>query len=96
VSLGSHIILNIFPKSDKESKIRILQEPGSLLITTNQIYTDYLHEIEPITVDENLNENTVVNWSLLSNQNEWTGNIKRKVRTSLTFRDVLKVVKIKF
>ena len=47
-------------------------------------------------IDENLNEDTIANWSLLSNPEQWVGNIERKTRTSLTFRDVLKVAKIKF
>jgi alkylated DNA repair protein alkB homolog 6 len=96
VSLGSHIVLNLSPKSNKDVRIRILQEPGSLLITTGRVYTDYLHGIEEITVDQNLNEETVANWSLLSNKEDWRGDKERRLRTSLTFRDVLKVVKIKF
>jgi alkylated DNA repair protein alkB homolog 6 len=96
VSLGSHVVLNLLPKTDKSKKIRILQEPGSLLVTTGTVYTGYLHEIEEITVDENLNEETVVNWAFLADKEKYTGNQTRQVRTSLTFRDVLKVIKIKF
>jgi alkylated DNA repair protein alkB homolog 6 len=66
------------------------------LITTGQVYTDYLHEIEEITIDQDLSENTIVNWSLLSDAEQWKGNIERKTRISLTFRDVLKVIKVKF
>jgi alkylated DNA repair protein alkB family protein 6 len=66
-----------------------------LLITTGEMYTDYLHGIEEITIDEDLNGKTVVNWPLLSNPDRWMGKIERQTRTSLTFRDVLKVVKIK-
>jgi hypothetical protein len=47
-------------------------------------------------VDENLNEDTVVNWSLLGDREGCAGDLVREMRTSLTFRDVLKVVKIKF
>ena len=66
-----------------------------MLITTGQVYTDYLHGIEEITTDKDLNVDTVANWSLLSSET-WKGDAERKRRTSLTFRDVLKVVKIKF
>lgn len=90
------MVLNIYPKSNKKEQYRILQEPGSLLLTTGEMYTDYMHSISEITIDENLNETTVINWSLLSDPEKWRGNIKRSTRTSLTFRDVLKVVKIKF
>jgi len=75
--------------------MRILQEPGSLLITTGTVYTDYLHSIEEVEVDENLSEETVVNWSLLSDPEHWRGDHKRETRTSLTFRDVLKVIAIR-
>ena len=95
VSLGSHIVLSLFPKSDRETRIRILQEPGSLLITTGNVYTDYLHTIEEVAVDENLNEDTVVNWTLLSDPEHWRGDHRRETRTSLTFRDVIKVISIK-
>jgi alkylated DNA repair protein alkB family protein 6 len=67
-----------------------------LLITTGEVYTEYLHEIDEIHVDENLNETTIANWSLLSDPEHWRGDKERQMRTSLTFRDVLKVVKIKF
>jgi len=90
------MVLNIYPKSNKEEQYRILQEPGSLLLTTGEMYIDYMHSISEITTDENLNETTVINWSLLSDPEKWRGNITRSTRTSLTFRDVLKVVKIKF
>jgi alkylated DNA repair protein alkB homolog 6 len=96
VSLGSHIVLNLRPKNTSNPPIRILQEPGSLLVTTGEMYTDYLHGIEELTADENLSEDTVANWSLLTDPEKWAGSVERKTRTSFTFRDVLKVVKIKF
>lgn len=96
MSLGSHIVLNLQPKSDRNTKVRILQEPGSLLITTGKVYTDYLHGIEEVTVDKDLGDETVDNWSLLSDRDQWGGDKERQTRTSLTFRDVLKVIKIKF
>jgi len=60
------------------------------------MYTDYMHSISEITIDENLGEDTLSNWTLLGNPERYHGNIERGIRTSLTFRDVLKVVKIKF
>lgn len=47
-------------------------------------------------MDEELNEDTVANWSLLGDKEGCRGDLVRETRTSLTFRDVLKVVKIKF
>ena len=65
-------------------------------MTTGKVYTDFLHEIEEINVDENLREDTVVNWEFLGDKEKYRGNQSREIRTSLTFRDVLKVVKVKF
>jgi len=47
-------------------------------------------------VDENLDEDTVVNWECLGDKEKYRGNQSREIRTSLTFRDVLKVVRVKF
>lgn len=75
---------------------RILQEPRSLLITTECLYTDYLHGIADIDEDVNLSlEGGVVNWPLLRNPGAHAdGRNARKLRTSLTYRDVLKVSKM--
>ncbi|KAF2183024.1 hypothetical protein K469DRAFT_728133 [Zopfia rhizophila CBS 207.26] len=73
---------------------RILQEPRSLLITTLSAYTDLLHGISPIGVDENLSPDTVANWFLLAEPDlfeEAGGKNERSTRISLTYRDVLKV-----
>jgi alkylated DNA repair protein alkB family protein 6 len=94
VSLGSHISLSLTPKSNRALQMRILQEPGSLLITHGSVYTDYLHGIEEVEIDENLSEETVANWNLLSDPEHWRGDHRRSTRTSLTFRDVLKVIRI--
>ena len=75
---------------------RILQEPGSLLITTEYVYRDYFHGIDEVTVDKDLNENSIANWVLLANPMKWIGDVDRTTRTSLTFRDVLTVIKVKF
>jgi alkylated DNA repair protein alkB family protein 6 len=84
--------------TDSNYKIsaRILQEPRSLLITTGSAYTDLLHGIAAVEVDEDLNEETVANWNLLADvpaieQNG--GRNERGTRVSLTYRDVLKVSK---
>lgn len=73
---------------------RILQEPCSLLITTGIAYQDYMHGIASIEVDENLSSETVANWGLLAEPNVFEdlgGKNLRGTRTSLTYRDVLKV-----
>jgi hypothetical protein len=106
VSLGASLCLEITPKpvSDHEStddslflcnvSTRILQEPRSLLITTDTAYKHLLHGIAPLEVDENLNANTVANWTLLGNSSAVEGaggRNERGTRVSLTYRDVFKV-----
>jgi len=102
ISLGGSIVLNIATKSDhvnggddgEGKKWRVLQEQGSLLITAEDAYRDLLHGIEEREVDEDLNENTVVNWSLLGDGKkieDCGGRNVRVMRTSLTYRDVVKV-----
>ena len=100
VSLGSSLCLNLY-KSKEDGAIdpvpvwRILQEPRSLLVTTEELYTEYLHGIEPIPVDEDLSEKTIANWDLLRAPSLYqSGNYPRQTRTSLTYRDVLKVSKL--
>ena len=64
----------------------------SLLITTDEMYRDYMHGIADAEVDENLGPETVANWSLLGNAESFAnGRHVRDTRTSLTYRDVLKV-----
>ncbi|KAF3176880.1 hypothetical protein TWF225_008536 [Orbilia oligospora] len=76
---------------------KIFQEPNSLLITTDDMYTEHLHGIEAVKVDEGLTDQTVANWELLSEETrrrivEGGGKVEREdVRISLTYRDVLKV-----
>lgn len=100
VSLGSSMCLNINRSKedgalDPEPVWRILQEPRSLLITTQELYTDYLHGIDPVSVDLNLSEQTVANWNLLRTPSLFEGGQhERRTRISLTYRDVLKVSKL--
>lgn len=73
---------------------RIFQEPRSLLITTGDAYRGLMHGIASIEVDENLDEDTIANWSLLADSEsivEDSGKNERGTRISLTYRDVLKV-----
>lgn len=85
-------------KESREHKVwRILQEPRSLLVTTGSAYKDTLHGIAEVKVDENLDENTVANWSLLGDKERLVadgGRYERTTRISLTYRDVLKVSNI--
>lgn len=74
--------------------IRIFQEPRSLLLTTCDAYRNLMHGIAPIEFDEDLNGDTVANWNLLGDPGiitEANGRNLRTTRTSLTYRDVLKV-----
>jgi len=70
VSLGAPIVLDIYSSKDDgtiESKPhwRILQESRSLLITTKNLYTDYLHGIAEAKADINLCPSTISNYDLL-------------------------------
>ena len=68
-----------------------------MLITTGAAYTDLLHGIAETRVDEDLTPQTVANWSLLGDAGGFVDADSRNVRgtrTSLTYRDVLKVSKI--
>jgi alkylated DNA repair protein alkB family protein 6 len=80
---------------DQEPVWRILQEPRSLLITTADLYSEYLHGIEPISADVDLSERTIANWHLLRSPSLYKDGVnQRETRTSLTYRDVLKVSKL--
>lgn len=100
VSLGGHTVLEIYKKLDNGEREayptwRILQEPRSLLITTGDMYKDTLHGISEFRVDENLNQQSIVNWILLGDTSAYsTGSAERSVRVSLTYRDVLKVANV--
>ncbi|KAK3375156.1 hypothetical protein B0H63DRAFT_268938 [Podospora didyma] len=100
VSLGSSLCLSLYKSKadgalELEPTWRILQEPRSLLITTADLYTEYLHGIDSVSADVNLSEKTVANWSLLRSPELFTdGRHERGTRVSLTYRDVLKVSKL--
>jgi alkylated DNA repair protein alkB family protein 6 len=100
VSLGSSICLDIYGTKEDgtiedEPKWKILQESRSLLVTTGEIYTDYLHGIAEVTEEVDLGPTTVSNWNLLRSQDEIRdGRFERCPRTSLTYRDVIKVAKL--
>lgn len=80
---------------DPEPVWRILQEPRSLLITTDNLYTDYLHGIADIDEDIELSRESIVNWDLLRSKDDFaTGRNVRATRTSLTYRDVMQVSKL--
>ncbi|KAL9103444.1 MAG: hypothetical protein Q9163_001507 [Psora crenata] len=107
VSLGSHIVLDITRKnavdeqqeavSAEIQKWRILQEPRSLLVTTGEVYKECLHGLEGVEEDEDLHgaAGGVVNWNLIGHKGAFAeGKKRREIRTSLTFRDVLKVKRL--
>lgn len=74
---------------------RVLQEPRSLLITTGELYTDCLHGISEMKIDDDLGENTIANWNLLGDRAPFAGGqAAREARISLTFRDVIRVKKL--
>lgn len=100
VSLGASLCLDIYGSKEDgavegEPRWRVLQEPRSLLITTGELYTDYLHGIAEVKEYVNLGPTTVCNWDLLRSPDEIVnGRIERQMRTSLTYRDVIKVSKL--
>ena len=57
---------------DSEPAWRILQEPRSLLITTLDLYNDYLHGIADVTEDTELFRDTVANWDYLRSPNDFS------------------------
>lgn len=76
-------------------KFRILQEPGSLLVTRGEAYGSLLHGIAQIERDEDLGPATVVNWELLGDRERFACGVnERETRVSLTYRDVRKVSKV--
>ncbi|KAK7418806.1 hypothetical protein QQX98_003668 [Neonectria punicea] len=100
MSLGASLCLDIHRSKDDgaldpEPAWRILQEPRSLLITTEKLYSDYLHGIANIEEDIELSAKNVANWDLLRDTDTYAdGRNVRQTRTSLTYRDVLGVSKI--
>lgn len=100
ISLGSSLCLNIYKSKadgaiESEPAWRILQEPRSLLITTKDLYAEYLHGIADTEEDLDLSESTVANWDLLRSKDAFElGRNQRQTRTSLTYRDVMKVSKL--
>ncbi|KAJ5278974.1 Oxoglutarate/iron-dependent dioxygenase [Penicillium angulare] len=109
VSLGAPIVLDIYEKNPREGaeetdgvmdfhgrpRFRILQERRSLLIMRGKLYTDSLHGIAESTRDEDLGPHSICNWDLLREKAPYEGGwVMRETRTSLTYRDVLKVAKM--
>lgn len=100
MSLGSSLCLNLYRSKDDgaldpEPVYRILQEPRSLLITTDDLYTEYLHGIADTDEDTDLSADTIANWDLLGSRDSFRdGRNARQMRISLTYRDVVKVVKL--
>lgn len=92
VSLGAAIVLDVYAKGTTDVKWRVLQEKRSLLLTTEALYTDFLHGIRGLETDEGLFNGGVVNWDLVEEKVRFeAGSMDRDTRVSLTFRDVIKV-----
>ncbi|KAM3070248.1 hypothetical protein ACMFMG_010085 [Clarireedia jacksonii] len=100
VSLGASLCLEIYREREDGTRedepcSRILQEPRSLLITSNELYTNHYHGIAEVEADVNLNSMTVANWDILRSVEEIIdGQYKRHKRVSLTYRNVIKVSKL--
>lgn len=95
VSLGAAIVLDVYgkgPGTCRDPEWRILQERRSLLITAGEMYTDHLHGIRGVDVDEEVGEEGVINWVLVGDKEKFRdGKNVRGTRVSLTFRDVVRV-----
>lgn len=90
-------MLDVKPKGGDKDKggWRILQEPRSLLISTGNLYTQCLHGISEVEIDENLGSKGIANWEMLGARDAFIGGrAVRETRVSLTFRDVRKVHKL--
>ncbi|KAJ5625564.1 hypothetical protein N7510_001873 [Penicillium lagena] len=81
--------------AERKPQYRIFQERRSLLVTRGKIYTDFLHGIAETRRDEHLGPDTICNWGLLRDRHALRdGWLQRETRTSLTYRDVLKVAAV--
>jgi alkylated DNA repair protein alkB family protein 6 len=79
----------------QKPQYRILQERRSLLVTRGKIYTDFRHGIAETMRDEQLGAETICNWDLLRDRHSFRdGWFARETRTSLTYRDVLRVANV--
>lgn len=100
MSLGASLCLHIHQSKDDGALDpvpvwRIMQEPRSLLITTSELYTTYLHGIAEVDQDTHLSNETIANWDLLGSQARYQQGVHpRGCRTSLTYRDVIDVSKL--
>ncbi|KAJ5638320.1 Oxoglutarate/iron-dependent dioxygenase [Penicillium lividum] len=109
VSLGGPIVLDLYAKDSHDKneshisngsthetpQFRILQERRSLFIMRGSIYMDFLHGIAETTKDDDLGPHSICNWNLLRERDSYNaGFYLRETRTSLTYRDVLKVSKV--
>jgi alkylated DNA repair protein alkB family protein 6 len=102
VSLGASLCLDLYRAKasgalDPAPAWRVLQEPRSLLVTTGALYADYLHGIADVAADDGLGPGTVANWDLLGDRaavEAAGGRSERGLRTSLTYRDVRRVVRV--
>ena len=72
-----------------------LTSRSSLLITTGDLYRDYLHGIAETTMDEDIGPDQIVNWTRLGSPRDYvSGRNVRQPRISLTYRDVVKVSRL--
>lgn len=105
VSLGAPIVLDLYPKedgstekkkaNDRGPQFRILQERRSLLVTKGKLYSEFLHGIAETLRDDDIGPHSICNWELLGDRESFQGgSCARQTRTSLTYRDVLKVAKM--
>ena len=95
LSLSGHTVLILKPiDRDSSEIIRILQEPRSMLITSKDLYTAYRHEIEEICVDKDIDDTHIANFGMLGNSDAYQATeMPRQLRISLTYRQVLKIMK---
>lgn len=89
VSIGAHCVYNLLSKDGTRRVVaRLVIEPGSCLITRGDIYTEYLHGIDSVEVDEELCAHNITNWNMLEDDHR-KSSLTRGTRVSLTYRDVI-------
>ena len=97
VSLGSHTLLDVYPKkrsgddqTTPSKEFSLLVEPGSLLVLKDHLYTSYLHGIEEVEAD------TVTSKVISPRDDLAPGQVlPRSTRVSLTIRHVPNTKKLK-
>ena len=105
LSLASHTVMHFYHQPPHSAvytgeekgqpALSLLLERRSLLVFTDQLYTDYYHCIHEQSDDSLSSASDIHNWQLLASRSQWGGDsvqqqqqqpVKRSTRYSLTIR----------